>query len=63
MPGMAAAETADCEPEAFHNAMFLQGFFGIVGAAGIKAASIANQRTKGPLIEPNQSEKEMFHMR
>jgi hypothetical protein len=56
MPGMAAAKSPHREPESFKNSMFLQGFFGIIRAAGIKPAAVSDQGTDRPLIEPDESD-------
>lgn len=53
---MAAEDPPHCEPESFQDSMLLQGFFGIIRAAGIKPAAVSDQGADRPLIEPDQSD-------
>ena len=58
---MAAAQAADGEAAAFEQAMRLQGFNRVMGAAGIETATRPQQRAQEPLIETDQDDERLGH--
>jgi len=59
---MAAEDSAQREPESFKNPVLFQGFFGIIRAARIETAPIADERADRPLVYPDQSNEHGFHI-
>jgi hypothetical protein len=53
MPGVTAANPTSTQPQTFEQAVYLDGFPGIVGATGIKATTWTRQEAKAILINNN----------
>ena len=63
MPGVAFGEAAEGEPQATHRAMNLDGLGGVVGAAWVETAMVAEQWAEQVLVNSDQSDEERAHRR
>lgn len=61
VPRITAPDAANGEPAAFQCTVLFHSFFGVVRAARIKAAVIAQHGADKQLIAANDQDEQMFH--
>jgi len=58
---MTTAQTFESKPQTFENTMLLNGLNHVLGAAGMKSATVSEKRAKQVTINVDQFDEQGFH--